>query len=303
MCVLKPFLKWVGGKQQLRHDLLSLAPLQSSIPCYVEPFLGGGALFFALHSRIEKAVLVDKNADLILCYNIVKNHVDALIHVLKDLQERYQTQNKAAFLDVKDAFNAPYDASSLTARVARAGQLIFLNKTCFNGLYRVNKQGLFNVPFGGYIKPLICDEVKLLAASKALQKATLICADYSESIRYIDQDNAFVYCDPPYRPLTSTSSFTSYTGHAFDDNEQKRLAQFIKQISLRKNLWVMLSNSDASQINANDTFFEDLYQGFVFHRVKARRNVNCKGNKRGKITELIITNYQTNEHHSMATDF
>ena len=172
--------------------------------------------------------------------------------------------------------------------IEKAALFIFLNKTCFNGLYRVNKKGQFNVPMGSYKNPTICDEDNLRNISSVLQNVTIVCGDYTLSKDFIDSDT-FVYIDPPYRPISETSGFTSYNSDCFDDNEQRRLAQFIDEID-KKGAKIVLSNSDPKNVNPEDDFFDELYKDYKIHRVSASRMINSKGEKRGKINELMISN-------------
>ncbi len=291
---LKPFVKWVGGKGQLLEQLNKYMPLNGEkvLTKYVEPFVGGGALLFHLISRynFEYIYIGDTNVELINSYNVVKFNVEKLISSLNDIQYKYlnmdENDRKEYYYNARDRFN------SLTlkeeTKVEKASLFIFLNKTCFNGLYRVNKKGYFNVPMGAYKKPTICDEQNLRNISNALQNVTIDCGDYSKSKKIIDK-NTFVYLDPPYRPISQTASFTSYNADAFDDREQIRLAKFIDEINL-VGAKIMLSNSDPQNINPQDDFFEELYKEYIINKVEASRAINSNGKKRGKIKELLICN-------------
>ncbi len=291
---LKPFVKWVGGKGQLLEQLKKHMPTggEKVLTKYAEPFVGGGALLFNLLSKynFESLYISDTNAELINSYNVIKFNVEELISSLSDIQYKYlnmdENDRKEYYYNARDRFN------SLTlkeeTKVEKASLFIFLNKTCFNGLYRVNKKGHFNVPMGAYKKPTICDEQNLRNISNALQNVTIVCGDYSQSKNIIDK-NTFVYLDPPYRPISQTASFTSYNADAFDDKEQIRLAKFIDELN-SIGAKIMLSNSDPQNTNAQDYFFEKLYNKYTINRVEASRAINSNGEKRGKIKELLICN-------------
>jgi len=289
----KPFLKWAGGKTQLLDEIDKRLPKEDiqngEIDTYVEPFVGGGAVFFHIaqnYPLIKQFYLFDINEDLINCYNAIKNNVDSLVEELKTLEKDFLRRNNSArksfYLKNRDEFNV--DRST--------AKLIFLNKTCFNGLYRVNRKGEFNVPFGDYKNPTICNENNLRSASQILQKAEIICGDFTDSQTHIDS-HTFVYFDPPYRPLSPTASFTSYSKEDFNKDDQIRLAEFCRQIH-SEGAKFLLSNSDPKNENPKDQFFEDNYpqeEGFTIERVTAARAINCKGKGRGPIHELIITSY------------
>lgn len=293
----KPFLKWAGGKGQLLSQLETLLPQQiyKEPFTYIEPFVGGGAmLFFMLQkfSNIRKAIINDINEDLILTYRTIKDDVEALITVLTKIERRYlstegQEARSAMFYEIRDSFNEQEGND-----VIRAAQLIFLNKTCFNGLYRVNRKGFYNVPFGKYANPTICNASLLRADSQLLQNPNIeIClGEYSKTIQYID-GLTFVYLDPPYRPLDATSSFTAYAKGDFNDDDQRNLAAFCHQLNDVGCYW-MESNADCSAKNPNDTFFEELYKDYQIERVYASRAINANASKRGKLTELLIKNYE-----------
>ncbi len=291
---IKPFVKWVGGKGQLIEQLERYIPTNGEklLTKYAEPFVGGGALLFNILSKynFESLYVSDTNAELINAYNVIKNKVDDLIMRLTEMQLAYipmdENGRKYYYYKARDRFNNLQ--ISATTSVEKATLFIFLNKTCFNGLYRVNKKGRFNVPMGAYKNPTICDETNLRNVSKALQNVTIVCADYTFSKEFIDQ-NTFVYLDPPYRPISATAGFTAYNADCFDDNEQMRLARFINEINT-KGAKIMLSNSDPQNINPNDMFFEDLYRAYTINKVEAIRAINSKGDGRGKISELLICN-------------
>jgi len=300
----KPFLKWAGGKTQLLDELYRRLPfslLQSGeIKRYVEPFVGGGALFFFLKRKfkIEEAFLMDINKELIIGYKVIQRNVNELITELSKMEQMYiklpEEGRKNFYYRIRDEYNRQKERFDYSAYnfdwVKRAAYLIFLNKTCYNGLYRLNKKGEFNVPFGRYKNPVICDAENLIEVHKALTDVEIICADFEESKKYIDQ-NTLVYLDPPYRPLNNTSNFTSYNEEGFDDYDQIRLANFFREMH-NVGAFLMLSNSDPKNENPDDDFFEILYKGFVIERVKAKRCINSNADKRGDIKELIIRNYE-----------
>ncbi|KHO61022.1 modification methylase [Thermoanaerobacter sp. YS13] len=300
----KPFLKWAGGKTQLLDELYKRLPsslIQSGeIERYVEPFVGGGAFFFFLkrNFKIKESFLIDINKELIIGYKVIQNNVNELIHELSSMEEKYlklsEEQRKDFYYNIRDEYNRQKDNFDYVNYnldwVKRAAYLIFLNKTCFNGLYRLNKKGEFNVPFGKYKNPTICDADNLIEVSKALENTEIICADFEESKKYIHK-NTLVYLDPPYRPLNNTSNFTSYNEDGFDDDDQRRLAQFFKEMD-KRGAYLILSNSDPKNEDVDDNFFDELYAGFIIERVKAKRYINSNGDKRGDINELIIRNYE-----------
>jgi len=292
----KPFLKWAGGKGQLLAEIDKRLPTElrnGQIDTYVEPFVGGGAVFFHVaqnYNKIKLFYLLDINEDLVNCYNIIKKDVACLVHELLSLQDQFseikRSERKRFFLDIRKKFN---NEKLTQFNIKTAAKLIFLNKTCFNGLYRVNRKGEFNVPFGYYENPRICAANNLRIASQVLQKAQIIHSDFQDSKNYIN-NHTFVYLDPPYRPLSPTAGFTSYSKEDFDENAQIRLAEFCKEINSRGAKF-LLSNSDPKNENPEDHFFEDEYKGFIIERVKATRAINCKATGRGEINELLITNY------------
>lgn len=298
----KPFLKWAGGKTQLLPVIQELLPKdfeQGKIKRYIEPFIGGGAVFFWLtqFNEIEEFVISDISDELYIVYQTVREDVEDLIERLTQLrkiflslseegQERFFYQQRELFNEnQKDVKFRKFQASW----VNRTAQFIFLNRTCFNGLYRTNSQLKFNVPFGKYKNPGIFDEENLRAASQILQNTTILHGDFENCEKFADE-NAFVYFDPPYRPISKTSSFSTYHKSEFTDDDQIRLANFFKRLD-QKGAKLMLSNSDPKNENPNDEFFDELYRDFQITRVKASRAINCNGAKRGQISELIITNY------------
>ena len=291
---LKPFVKWVGGKSQLVEQIEKLFPTggENRLTKYAEPMVGGGALFFSVLSKynFEELYISDINDELINAYQTVKNDVDNLIAKLNEMQMLFlpmdENGRKYFYYTVRERFNAT--ALNEETATEKAAQFIFLNKTCFNGLYRVNRKGQFNVPMGAYKNPTICDDENLRNIHEALKNVTIVCGDYSLSKSFIDKDT-FVYIDPPYRPISETSGFTSYNSDVFDDNEQIRLSEFIDEINL-SGAKIVLSNSDPKNVNEEDNFFDDLYKNYKINRVEASRAINSKGDKRGKINELLICN-------------
>lgn len=293
---VKPFLKWAGGKGQLLKEIEQYYPFESGkITKYAEPFVGGGAVLFDILSKydLKEVYISDINAELINTYRIIRNNIDILIETLFILQNEFLPLNtesrKAYYLNKRERFNYLKVNVNENISIEKAALMIFLNKTCFNGLYRVNRKGLFNVPMGSYKKPIICDEKNLRAVSEKLQKITIVCGDYRESAEFIDE-NTFVYFDPPYRPLTETSSFTAYTENLFNDEQQIELARFVDEIHL-KGAKVVVSNSDPKNSNTEDDFFDKIYYHHNIKRVNATRVINCNSEARGKITELLISNF------------
>lgn len=290
--IVKPFIKWAGGKNQLLNELVKKLPFENynNITKYAEPFVGGGAvLFYILNNyNIKEVYISDINSKLIVTYKMIKKNVDELIIKLEKIQEEYlrldENSRKIYYLEKRKEFNL----SNLND-IDIATLFIFLNKTCFNGLYRVNKKGEFNVPMGKYKKPLICDRENLKQVSNKLKNVRIICGDYKKSIKFIDSDT-FVYFDPPYRPINITSSFTAYTKDSFTDNEQIELAKYIDKLT-EKGAKIMLSNSDPKNVNKNDAFFDELYNKYNIFRVKAKRTINSNASSRGEIDELVIINY------------
>ncbi len=289
----RPFIKWVGGKTQLLDDIKKTLPRDLSRRdemTYVEPFVGGGAVLFWIlqeYPNITRAVINDINAELICTYRVIKYDVENLILKLSRLQNEYlplnEVDRKKYFLAQRERFN-----ERDTSEVEIAALFIFLNRTCFNGLYRVNSKGKFNVPHGRYANPKICDEETLRADSAVLQRVEILCGDFAQTGKYA-HDNVLFYFDPPYRPLTDTSAFTSYAKEGFDDAEQIRLRDFCDIIAKQKSLFVA-SNSDPLNVDNEDDFFDHLYEMFSIKRVSAARMINSKGNGRGTISEIMISN-------------
>jgi len=300
----KPFLKWAGGKSQLLTTIEDKFPKEikksRKIDKYFEVFVGGGALYFDLMNNYEvkESYIYDINPELILTYKVIKNNPKELIDLLFNLQEDYRPlepeKRKKYYFDVRDDFNKnvenfDFEDEDSYAHIVRASQIIFMNKTCFNGLFRLNKKGEFNVPHGKYKNPLICDDKNIKAVSKTLKRTNIINGNYDESEDLIDE-NSLVYMDPPYRPLKTTSSFTTYAGFEFTDEHQIELGGFYKRIS-DKGAKAILSNSDPKNEDPNDNFFDDLYTDFNIYRVQAKRSINSNAKKRGAINEILVTNY------------
>lgn len=292
----KPFVKWAGGKGQLLEQLDALLPRDfSSRPdlVYVEPFVGGGAMLFHVlgkYPNIQRAIINDLNPDLTTCYRVIKSKPEELISLLREMQSQYfklgdEASRKTLFLAKRERYN-----SRLADEVETAALFIFLNRTCFNGLYRVNSKGLYNVPFGKAVQPMICDDDTIRADSELLQKVEILNGDFEDVIDVLSTA-AFFYFDPPYRPLTKTAAFTAYSKDGFGDAQQKRLAQFARRLSAEGNLW-LLSNSDPHNVDNTDNFFDDLFSGFNIIRVSASRMINSNAKRRGKIAEIAITNYK-----------
>ncbi len=294
---IKPFVKWAGGKSQLLNEIKKIYPdeLGKRITKYAEPFVGGGAVLFDILSnyKLDKLYIGDLNAELINAYQIIKNDVQELITVLKRLSKEYfsfcDEQKKEYYYSTRKRFNSLKLSQNDSHSIEKAALFIFLNKTCFNGLYRVNKKGLFNVPVGSYKNPTICDEDNLLNISDALKKVIIVCGDYRLSDGFIDEDT-FVYFDPPYRPLSETASFTSYTKNNFGDEEQIELAKYVYKLEQR-GAKIVISNSDPKNLEKKDEFFDKLYSTYQINRVFATRMINCNGNSRGKIKELLISTF------------
>lgn len=292
----KPFLKWAGGKGQLLAEISAYYPFgDGHIDAYVEPFIGGGAVLFDILKRYElsRVYISDTNEDLIVAYKAIRDRTDFLVEILASYEREYIPQaietRKTYYLEKRHEFNELRALHDETTAVRRAALLIFLNKTCFNGLYRVNKQGIFNVPMGIYKRPLICDAKNLYAVAEKLKNVTIACGSYVEAEAFIDY-KTFVYLDPPYRPLTKTAAFTAYTDAGFDDTAQLELGEFVKRIA-GKGAKFLLSNGDPKNIDDKDNFFDDLYRAFKIRRVEAKRAINSKGSARGKIKELLISNF------------
>lgn len=288
---VKPFIKWAGGKSQLLDMIREKYP--KTIEKYCEPFVGGGAVLLDVLANFQpKEVLInDINPELVNTYIHIKNNAEAVIALLSEMQTSFWEMDNDARKDYfyfkRNKFNEFILQSANT--VEKAALFIFLNKTCFNGLYRVNGKGLYNVPMGSYKNPPICDAYNIRLISGLLQNVEIKCGDYSQCTDFIDK-NTFVYIDPPYRPLSETSSFTSYAKTDFGDEQQIQLGHFMELIS-QNGAKVVASNSDPKNTNENDNFFDDIYKKFIINRVAASRMINSNSKGRGSINELLICNY------------
>ncbi|MFN8575541.1 MAG: DNA adenine methylase [Candidatus Sericytochromatia bacterium] len=271
--LVTPFLKWVGGKRQLINEIDKLKP---RFTYYYEPFLGGGAVLFNLQPK--NAVVSDLNEELINVYNVIKDNSEELINDLKKHKNESEYFYKIRALDRESNFKN-------LSNVEKASRFIYLNKTCYNGLYRVNNSGEFNSPFGKYVNPNIVNEITIKAVSNYLNtnKISIYNKDYYEILKEIKKDS-FVYFDPPYQPVSKTSNFTGYIQGGFNIDEQIRLKNCCDELN-KKNIKFMLSNSDSEII-------KDLYKDYNIHYVKANRFINSNSEKRGEINEVIITNYE-----------
>jgi DNA adenine methylase len=291
----KPFLKWAGGKTQLLNDIENKFPYKENDEfSYIEPFVGSGAiLFWVLNNfpNLSSVIINDINEDLINSYKTIKSGVIDLISVLKSFETEYHSlsgqteEKKKYYYDKRNLFN-----SRESEQTIQSALFIFLNRTCFNGLYRVNKKNEFNVPIGSYKRPLICDENNLLAISKLLQKVEILSGDFEQTINYVNENSLF-YFDPPYKPLSETSCFNSYVKDEFDDNEQIRLKLFCDKLNQLNSKWI-LSNSDVKGKDPNNNFFDELFGKYQISRVLAKRSINANPAKRGMLTELLISNME-----------
>lgn len=305
---VKPFLKWAGGKSRLLSQFQPFFPpelFDGSIETYCEPFLGGGSVFFWLAQRVsfQQVYLYDISEPLILIYRVIQQEVEALIQQLQTLTDIYFAlpvpQRVEYFYEIRTRYNQ--QVPSLNFRkydfswVSRASELLFLNKTCYNGLFRFNRKGLFNAPFGQYKKPNPCAPENLRGASRLLQSAILKQGSF-EQCKSVVNERTFIYLDPPYRPINATSRFTAYSGHRFGENDQLKLARLCKALHQKKQAKWMMSNSDPKNQNATDDFFERTYPQFFIHHVHANRLINSKKDRRGSISELLITNYPVEPH-------
>lgn len=292
----KPFVKWAGGKSQILNTLSNMLPQEirnGEIETYIEPFVGGGAMLFDLlqNYSIRRSIIIDINKELINCYRCIKEDVQNCICVLQNLEDSYlslsEEKRSAFYYEVRSRYNSIQLNGNLDFE--KGADFIFLNHTCFNGLYRVNKRGEFNVPFGKYKNPTICDADNLIRVSELLQNTEILFGDYSLCNDYVTS-SALAYFDPPYRPLPASQSFVGYAKNGFGDEEQKRLSAFYRKADMN-GAKLMLSNSDPKNTNPEDDFFDRLYEGFSIKRIYAKRMINCQADKRGDVTEIVITNY------------
>lgn len=292
----KPFVKWAGGKAQLLSEIKKYYPFADrKINRYAEPFVGGGAVFFDILRKynLDEVYISDINRDLINAYIVIRNEIDNLIKLLKLFHFEYhdldEDRRRIYYSNKRERFNQLKAKNNTTLSLELASLFIFLNKTCFNGLYRVNRQSKFNVPMGAYKNPVICDEANLRLVSQKLQGIKIVHGDYKKSLEFID-NKTFVYFDPPYRPLSKTANFTAYSEDCFDDKKQIELRDFI-QVLNRVGALILISNSDPKNMNKDDNFFDSLYSNMQIRRVEAKRMINCDGHARGKIRELLISNF------------
>lgn len=293
----KPFLKWAGGKTQLIPNISNAIPNKLKQGCeftYIEPFVGSGALLFWMlqsYPNIKRAIINDINSDLINTYRTVADHPENLITELAKIETEYhaisnnENAKKEYYYNKRDIYNTRQSSS-----IKQAAIFIFLNRTCFNGLYRVNRKNDFNVPVGSYKMPKICDRENLFNVSRLLKDVEILSGDFEETINYATKPSLF-YFDPPYKPLSKTSSFNSYAKDSFADNEQLRLSNFCKKLDSNGHFWI-LSNSDVKSKDPNDNFFDDMYSDYNILRVQAKRMINANPKKRGILSELLITNFQ-----------
>ena len=296
--VAKPFVKWAGGKGNLLQKLEALLPTDFDDlenVTYIEPFVGGGAMLFYMLQRykcITRAVINDINADLIRCYQLIANDPQTLIERLKNIENNYYSVDFSARKELFYAYRDQYNSEGIHPD-ERAALFIFLNHTCFNGLYRVNAAGKFNVPYGRYKKPVICNEELIMADHHLLNSVELVIrqpGDYILVRHNLSRNYPnFVYFDPPYRPLSATSSFKEYSNNPFEDRQQEELKYFSDRLSAQ-NCLIMQSNSDSKMENGK-SYFEALYEGYDIQRVLASRFINADPEKRKKLTEVVIRNY------------
>jgi len=294
----QPFLKWAGGKRQLMKEIETRLPKNlESYNTYVEPFIGGGAVLFHLLEKydFENVHISDLNPELILCYEMLKLDAKSVIRNLDKLIEAYPEEiddRKDVYYKIRTDWNEDVgniNSLSKSKKIKRVSQMLFLNRTCFNGLFRVNRKGEFNVPIGNYKKPSFPKAENLLAVQKALENVTIHLSSFENCEFWVDK-STFIYFDPPYRPLSDTSHFVSYSKGEFDDENQKQLAHTFRSLD-KNNVKLLLSNSDPKNTVADDEFFDELYSGFNIQRVSANRAINSNPDKRGNITELLISNY------------
>jgi DNA adenine methylase len=295
----KPFIKWVGGKTQLLEQFQHYYPPelgQGQIRRYVEPFLGGGAVFLDLAQRyaFQEIYLGDINPELVLVYRVVQQDPTRLLEHLEKFRHAYlrrdEFRRQQYFYDTRERYNrerATFNYRRYSGRwIKRAAQMIFLNKTCYNGLFRLNRSGAFNVPFGRYKEPKIFESDNIEAVSRLLQNAELRCGGFDNFTAHIDA-HTLVYFDPPYRPLSATANFTAYSQEIFDDARQIALARYFVELDRNSGAKLMLSNSQ----HPHDLFFEKLFANYRIHHVYARRMVNSKASQRGAIAEILVCNF------------
>jgi DNA adenine methylase len=279
--LVRPFLKWAGGKRQLLPEIVKYVPKRISKHTYYEPFIGGGALLFQLQP--PKAVINDSNKELINCYKVIKDSLDELMEELR--KDKY-SNSETSYYEMRDLDRSKKKYASLS-EVEKAARIIYLNKTCYNGLFRVNSQGQFNVPFGRYKNPNFLDDAVLIAVNKYLNSndITLLNQDFAEAVKDANTGD-FVYLDPPYDPVSQTASFTGYDVNGFNRDEQERLKEEFDALH-KKGCKVMLSNSCTD-------FIMDLYKDYqdTIIKVRATRSINSNALKRGRVDEVLVLNYE-----------
>jgi len=295
----RPFLKWAGGKRQLLQEIEARLPHDiAECTTYVEPFIGGGAVLFHLLDKFDfdSVHISDLNPELTLCYRMLQEDARSVANSLRGLIDSYPTDQedrKSVYYAIRDDWNSRVDdlqSLSTEQRETRVAQTLFLNKTCFNGLFRVNRSGGFNVPIGSYVNPSFQTEEELVEVQEALQGVSIHTSPFQECVNWLD-GSSFVYFDPPYRPLSDTSNFVSYSRGDFDDGDQERLAEVFRELDSRGTR-VLLSNSDPKNTEGEDDFFDEMYADFTIERVSANRAINSNPSRRGDITELLIRNYE-----------
>jgi DNA adenine methylase len=300
----KPFLKWAGGKRQLLAQLEVHFPPQlhnGEISRYAEPFVGSGALFFEIFQNypIQECLLADVNPELILVYKTIQQDVNGLINRLGGIEMHYleldPDQRKDFYYQIRAGYNLQRESFQYqeidSEWTLRAAYMLFLNRTGYNGLFRLNSKGEFNVPYGRYKNPRILDAENLHSVAALLHGVSIHYGDFGDTADFVNE-RTLVYFDPPYRPLSSTAHFTSYSKERFDDQQQLRLADFYRQLDA-EGAKLMLSNSDPHNVDPQDDFFDRAYRGFRIERLKARRNINRDAGKRGQISELLVLNYNS----------
>jgi len=294
ICTAKPFVKWAGGKGKILHEIRKKYPAQfgKEITKYAEPFVGGGAVLFDVLNNysLNNIYINDINKELIHTYITIRDCADELSQVLQEHEQEYLPADtdtrKSIYYEKRAQFNSLKMNNDKTPELAAL--FIFLNRTCFNGLYRVNAKGGFNVPQGSYKNPCIFDKNNIRIVSQKLQDVTIEYGDYKLAADFID-DKTFAYFDPPYRPLSATANFTAYAQDGFSDTAQAELATFIDSMS-KKGAHIVASNSDPKNVDEQDDFFDILYSAHTISRIQASRAINSNGTKRGKVRELLITN-------------
>jgi DNA adenine methylase len=294
---LKPFLKWAGGKSGLLNEIMSQLPEKikhGTIFNYIEPFIGSGAVLFRIlqlyGKQLNKVIISDINDKLINVYRVTRDFPSGLTEKLEILKKEYLsltgTERKIFYYEKRDEYNK---ISSEENNIDRAALFILLNKLCYNGLYRENSSGDFNVPYGKYKNPQIFDKKLIFSISKAIEKVDILNTDYENTLKLIDDKLTLYYLDPPYKPISNTSTFNSYSKFNFNDKEQERLKLFCDKLT-KRNIHFILSNSDLKNTDSENHYFDNLYRDYKIKRVSARRSINCNASERGEIRELLISN-------------